>query len=128
MLHCRYEERLPHSALEDQDYAEDQIADAVANPTDTSGAGRNGGRDERLWREDDEEFYNEDQRASAPSSSRLLACARTRACDADRPTDPCHRPAAAPNQQHWHYPANFEGAGESTVRPLPSRLLVPSIR
>lgn len=57
-----YEERLPHSTLEGQDYAEDQIADVIANPTDTSQAGR---QPERLWREDDEDYYNEDRRASS---------------------------------------------------------------
>jgi hypothetical protein len=57
----RYEERLPHSTLEGQDYAEDQIADVIANPTDTSNAGR---QPERLWREDDEEYYNDDRRSS----------------------------------------------------------------
>lgn len=63
-LRCdRYEERLPHSTLENQEYAEDQIADVIANPTDTSSAGAKG-KNQPLWREDDEEFYNEDPPAA----------------------------------------------------------------
>lgn len=63
LLFDRYEERLPHSTLENQEYAEDQIADVIANPTDTSGAGAKV-KNQPLWREDDEEFYNEDPPAA----------------------------------------------------------------
>ncbi|CED82667.1 Proteolipid membrane potential modulator [Phaffia rhodozyma] len=80
----RYEERNAHSTLEGQDYEEGQIADVLANPTDTSMAGGGGasrGREDRLWDENEVEFYNE---------------------------------AEAPNQRHHHYPMNFEGAGGSS--------------
>ncbi|KAL7413824.1 hypothetical protein BDY24DRAFT_388284 [Mrakia frigida] len=92
----RYDERNPNSTLEAQEYEEGQTADdisnALANPTDTSGAGKPGaagaggrGRDQSLWNDNEIEFYENGQ-GEVPD-------------------------AQAPNKNKWHYPANFEGAG-----------------
>lgn len=57
-------------------------------------------RHEGLWGDNDEEYYNDgeylsDHRKAYQSSHADVASDRDR---------------TAPNQKHWHYPANFEGA------------------
>lgn len=65
----RYEERNAHSTLEGAEYAEDQVADVLANPTDTSAAGRAAGREERLWNDDEVEYYGNGEGAVPGRSS-----------------------------------------------------------
>lgn len=74
-------------------------------------------RREGLWSNEDEEYYNEGERpdrlkqgifvVKITAADRCLLGAMT-----EREQD------RAPNQQHWHYPANFEGAEAVSHAPL----------
>lgn len=79
----RYNDRLPHSALEGQQYEEGEVAgpsreDSIIN--EPSGSSR---RDDGLWRDGDEQYYNANGDKGSTKSS----------------TNESGR---------WRYPANFE--------------------
>ncbi|KAJ3514831.1 hypothetical protein NLJ89_g2134 [Agrocybe chaxingu] len=77
---ARYNDRLPHSALEGQPYEEGQ---EQGSSVELSVENRNGKPQRQpngdLWRPEDESYYNSSERASVGSSS-----------------------------GRWHYPANFD--------------------
>lgn len=86
----RYNDRLPNSALEGQDYEEGEVPGRSRESTIDSqqNNGRpNGANQDGLWREEDEQYYGQNGDARS-----------TRSGESGR----------------WHYPANFE----DTVAPI----------
>ncbi|KAI0273634.1 hypothetical protein BC834DRAFT_816960 [Gloeopeniophorella convolvens] len=80
----RYDERLPHSALDDQPLEAGQEAGAssVSISSENAAATRRNNNGE-LWNPDEEQYYNQSNGSSEHNSSR------------------------------WHYPANFDDASAS---------------
>jgi len=80
----RFNERLPESALEGQDYEEGQTADDPARRQEEQER-RNGEVTGDLWTQEDETYYRPRDNASVKSG-------------------------ASGSSGKWHYPANFDGA------------------
>jgi uncharacterized membrane protein YqaE (UPF0057 family) len=79
----RYNERLPHSAHENQPYAEGQEAGSSVDLSSVDGqSSRRAQPDNSLWRPEDESYYNGRREESGDNAS-----------------------------GRWHYPANFDDAG-----------------
>lgn len=81
----RYDERNTRSTLEDAELAEGEEGDnyrPLSELTEREVARR---KQAGLWTREDEEYYNEEHTNGGRDGE------------------------AAPNQKHWHYPANFEG-------------------
>ncbi|KAG7571274.1 hypothetical protein FFLO_00786 [Filobasidium floriforme] len=85
----RYDERLPNSTLDEADLAEGEEGGNYVPSRTIDEEEVARRRREGLWSNEDEEYYNEER-------------------EHDR----------APNQQHWHYPANFEGAEATPSKSL----------
>lgn len=88
----RYDERLPHSALEGQELEEGQVAGNTSNSELGDPSTRRNGDPTTLWREEDENYYNGGNRpraGSVQSGSQSSLSGR-----------------------RWHYPANFNEATE----------------
>ena len=116
----RYDERLPNSTLDNADLAEgEEGGNYVPSRTiDEEEVARR--RREGLWTNEDEEYYNEGEQSEVEVEDRHTKAGRSypgvdRAGIPSLPfsfrrTTEREHPDRAPNQQHWHYPANFEGA------------------
>jgi len=87
----RYDERLPHSALEGQEYEEGQVAGDTPNAESGDPLARRNG-DPALWREEDESYYNGGNRARAGSVQ--------------------SGSQSSLSGRRWQYPANFNEATE----------------
>ena len=87
----RYNERLPHSTLDDQEYEEGQIPDRVPEPSEQD-AGR---APNQFWREDEERFYDANGRGTPSSESGSTGRGGGR----------------------WSYPANFDDTIQDYAAP-----------
>jgi len=87
----RYDERLPHSALEGQEYEEGQTAGETPRNEQTDPFARRSG-DPTLWGEEDESYYNGGNR---PRSGTVRSDSQS-----------------SLSNRRWHYPANFNEATE----------------
>lgn len=91
IFRIRYDERLPHSALEGQEYEEGQVAGGTPNAESGDPFSRRNG-DPSLWREEDENYYNGGNRARAGSVQ--------------------SGSQSSLSGRRWQYPANFNEATE----------------
>ena len=90
----RYNDRLPQSALEGQEYAEGQVPDG---PRDDSTSNIDDGNERPLWdREEDETYYGRRNRDH-------------------------HGGSSIGSGGRWHYPANFDEADAPTSTPTTSK-------
>ncbi|TDL27477.1 hypothetical protein BD410DRAFT_762461 [Rickenella mellea] len=80
----RYNERLPNSALEGQDYEEGETSGSRENVNGDAGAPKRPGARDALWREEDESYYGQNGESGSTRSSE--------------------------SGGRWHYPANFNDA------------------
>jgi hypothetical protein len=102
----RFDERNNQSAHIGQALEEGEEGEDYVPVSEQEEERRKRAQREGLWNDDeDADYYNEGKLPSKPQSA---TCA-------DGYTD------QAPNQRHWHYPANFEGAASGTGRKKLSR-------
>lgn len=87
----RYDERLPQSALEGQEYEEGQNANETPRDERNDPFGRRNG-DPALWNEEDENYYGSGNR---PRSGNIKSDSQS-----------------SLSNRRWHYPANFNEATE----------------
>jgi len=89
----RYDERLPHSALEGQELEEGQVAGGTPNAESGDPFARRNG-DPTLWREEDEHYYNGEGRSRRRANSVQSGS------------------QSSISGRRWQYPANFNEATE----------------
>jgi hypothetical protein len=121
----RYDERLPNSTLDEADLAEgEEGGNYVPSRTiDEEEVARR--RREGLWSNEDEEYYNEGERPGRLKQGiSVVKITAADQCLLGAMTEREHD--RAPNQQHWHYPANFEGAEAVSHAPILPYLLSAS--
>ncbi|EGN92432.1 hypothetical protein SERLA73DRAFT_191059 [Serpula lacrymans var. lacrymans S7.3] len=82
----RYNDRNPHSTLEDQPYEAGQHSSSLSRQ-DSTAAGQPQRPHDDLWHQDEESFYN-----------------------AERDSNSVHTAGSGTGSGRWHYPANFEDA------------------
>lgn len=97
----RYDERLANSTWDNAELAEGEegdnyVPERVIDPEEVERR-----RNEGLWTNQDEEWYNEGERDS-------FKIGATRESMTDESPTSCSE-REAPNQKNWHYPMNFEG-------------------
>ncbi|KAL5529019.1 hypothetical protein ACEPAG_4993 [Sanghuangporus baumii] len=101
----RYNDRLPHSVFEGQEYAEGEIPDgrqdssSVLGPDARSRRGNRQQQQERLWDEGEERYYGQRERDSMRRSNGSL--------DSSTISGQGGGGGSSGSGGRWHYPANF---------------------